>query len=497
MANKKKKYEGTMKMIKKYRYGGKMKQGGNIYNAPSHNQGGLKIDMLGNPTTKPNKTVAEVEGNETLDRNGLSKGYVFSDAIINPTTGNTLAADHAELIKKYGDKDDEISRNALKFGTKKLKEINEKALKSMSVQQANQGAPQMATGGYIPDPYSMLNISNTIGQMSNTLDPFGQMKLSAPGGTDWYTGYFTQKGTSPLPTISLPNSVQSKPEPMKTLPTMNLPSSVQSNNKTNIPLSDPKLADVFYDSEVYGGSGAGGGFDAGIEEIGKQLADAIGEDPGSALKIGAGIGSFISSFQPAEVDKPNYPNYAPGDAYYAQAGERDSQAIQNELRGYFNAANRLARDTSGNFQQAQSSVRQNAARLGQEAGKLKLQDDMYNDQIAMTRGAREDQKAIVTAQEDTRVDITNAQNRAMRQDQIQNFMNQMDRFGTEFQRKEYLRDQVANLNEMQKKQFYMDMLQMGMQFPDFTIDMGLAAEVLKNPDAYTTEDMERIIIKRQ
>ena len=441
------------KLIEKYTSGGRVS-----YDAPSHNAGGLRIDMMGNPSVDGN---AEVEKKETARRLGLGPTYVFSDDLVNPSTGNTFAEDHKTLLSKYADKDDELSRRALLFGEEQLMASND----ALRQQQDESPTEELQLGGWIPSFGTSAAIHNIGLQNQPQLDPFGQLSKSVPGGTEWYNEYIVTNPTQPVD--MLPTSAPSQ-----------------------IPVDDsiPDLNQYISSVDTQAG-GQGGGFFGNVLQ-------SIGDDPGAAVKAAGAMGSLVSSIQQAEEEKPRVPNYAAGDALMSQAGERDSQSIQNELRGYFNAGKRIARDTSSNFQQMQSSVRQSAARLGQEAGKLKLQDDMYNDQMLIQRAGREDAKSTVAANEQIRVDIADAQNRAMRQDQVQNFINQMDAYGTEFQRQDYLKQQTANLNDVQKKQFYLDLLTMAIQFPDFTVDVAKASEIMTNPDNFTAEDMEQVIIKR-
>lgn len=129
------KYGGKMN----YRHGGKMLKG---YEGPNHEQGGMPVNGMGNPTSR-SKATAEVEGGETY-----KDGYVYSDSLLN-TTGNTFAEDSKMINKKY-------SRNNTPDWLKnKTKDIEFKRLQAKNdnmremVEQVSGGMPEMRKGGYL------------------------------------------------------------------------------------------------------------------------------------------------------------------------------------------------------------------------------------------------------------------------------------------------------------------------------------------------------------
>lgn len=116
----------------------KMKMGGDFkqYDAPGHELGGQMIDMNGNPTM--NTPVAEIEKSENS-----YDGYVYSDTLINPDTGNTYAKDAKKVANKTKGKDD-ISKSSRVLQLMKLRMKNEDA--RLGAQTNEEGVPLAEEG---------------------------------------------------------------------------------------------------------------------------------------------------------------------------------------------------------------------------------------------------------------------------------------------------------------------------------------------------------------
>lgn len=137
-----------------FKFGGPMKQ----YNAPTHAQGGQMIDGNGNPSFMG---AAEIEKRETYSSFGPGDGFVFSDALTLPN-GMTLAEKAAEIEKKYGKKNDTISKDAKERELKKLAEYGE----SLKMQMAQQQQSLKMQGG---GPYNWAQIAT---KGMNSILPF-------------------------------------------------------------------------------------------------------------------------------------------------------------------------------------------------------------------------------------------------------------------------------------------------------------------------------------
>lgn len=148
--------EDTSPELPAFKYGGKMqyRNGGGIlkqYVGPKHEQGGMPVDAMGNPTSNQGNQIAEVEGGETSKDN-----YVFSDSLHNPNTGNTFADDSKMISKKYkrGIAGDYLKANTKELEFKKLSAKNTKVKEQIEAAKAllaggqpEQGMPQFNNGG--------------------------------------------------------------------------------------------------------------------------------------------------------------------------------------------------------------------------------------------------------------------------------------------------------------------------------------------------------------
>lgn len=128
-----------------FKYGGKMtyQHGGNLkqYNGPKHDNGGIPVDGMGNPTPR-GKASAEVEGGETY-----KDGYVFSDSLMN-ITGNTFAEDSKRINSKYKRGNaDWLATNTKELEMKRLEMKNDQ-MRSF-IEEPSEGMPEMKSGGYL------------------------------------------------------------------------------------------------------------------------------------------------------------------------------------------------------------------------------------------------------------------------------------------------------------------------------------------------------------
>lgn len=135
----------------KYDNGGEFKQ----YQAPTHEQGGQMIDKNKNPTSNPNKAVAEIEKKENS-----YKDYIFSDTL--PYKGNITFAKQAKKINdKFKDRQDVISKNSLDIELIELMQKNEK-IKQQVEQQTQLVQNIMRNGSYLPKATNGLKIPSEL-----------------------------------------------------------------------------------------------------------------------------------------------------------------------------------------------------------------------------------------------------------------------------------------------------------------------------------------------
>lgn len=130
--------------------GGKMKyaNGGDFiqYNGPTHEGGGIPIDSNGMPNSI--NPTAEVEGNETMYDNDISK-YIFSDRLMyDPKNKITFADQSKKINKKYKNDSDKIKEDTRKLELERLK--SEQEIFKYSISQ-DQNTQQFKWGGKYPD----------------------------------------------------------------------------------------------------------------------------------------------------------------------------------------------------------------------------------------------------------------------------------------------------------------------------------------------------------
>lgn len=422
----------------------RMRTGGMIsYDAPTHEHGGQMVDQMGNETNDPSKAKAEIETKEvSLRPSPFEDPYVLSDRLLNPLTGNTIATDALRMEKKMKG-DDDISLAGRKLSRSIMQRLNEQQKKATG---AGGQIYQMASGGYFnetdPEPqpgqpnyeerlkafrYLRDNPGATLPEQTATMGPLEDM--------------FPQVGdTGPAGVIGEPTTGA-------------------KDGKT--------LVDqiVTKDGASVGNPGFTETANAGLE----SLLPAIGDvNVGSALKVGSGILSGIMSLQKAEKEKLQQPDYSAGDRFYADLGI-DPQALKNQIMSSFNASRKSAQEGSGSFGQYMNRVRAGATAAGREMANVELTAKQYNDQVDMAAGQREDVKARTISQENIRQQTANSQNTAMRQDMIQNLLNQTDKFGTEMMANDVLEKTAKDMNDNEKKQLVVDIAAMEMKYPDFKI----------------------------
>lgn len=457
-----------------------MSDGGYIeYNAPTHEHGGHLIDKMGNPTNDPNKAVAEIEKKEVSIRSGTTgPSYVLSDFLINPQTGNTMAEDAKRMERKMKG-DDDISLSGRRLSRSILMRLNEE-----EKMKWGGSIKKMRPGGLTgePDPTEP-NYEERLAMFRYLRDNQGAT-LPSQQTTDMITPIEPATGMI----AELPNIQPG----IKTIGPNFGEGIVQIKNDPSLPISplpstgySPKLPDKYLNSDQ---------FSAALppEEMINGVTGLATGNIGAAMKLFSGISSAGMALQKPEKESFRPPDYSAGDRYYANLGI-DPQALKNEIMAASNASTSIAREGSGSFGQFMNRVRAVGAETGRQLSTTELQAKEYNDQIAMSQGSREDMKAQTIAQEQIRTQNADSANVAMRQDQIQNLLNQVDAFGTEMMANDVLEKTTANLNDAQKKQFVLDMATMEAKYPDFKISDEVKL-LLTDPDA-TWEQIREALAK--
>jgi hypothetical protein len=453
---------------KKMRAGGVLQQ----YNAPTHEQGGQMVDAMGNPTNDPSAMAAEIEKKEvSLKDSALSQPYVLSDHMINPATGNTYAKDATRMEKKMKG-DDGISRNGRRLAMEILMRSNEAS-------RQKYGGKILRAGGWPIE--SIANLSAGIGQAIGV--PPEEDENQAPQAMS--PEFYNKRLEDFRSLIMNPSQQPSDYASSNNFPdTANVPDPFGGNayERVTAPAANIDSTQQIDDREKVSLTPANSGM--------QSLLPLLGG--GEALKAGAGILSAGMALQPAEKEKLRVPEYGRGDQHFADMGT-DMQALKNQIMGMYSAARQGAQESSRSFGQYQNRLRGASTATGRELAGTELQGQMYNDRINAMRGQREDMKAQTVAAEQVRKQNADSANVAMRQDQIQNVLNQADRFGTEMMANKVLDETTKNFNDAQRKQFIIDMAAMEMKHPDFELNEELRS-LLADPDA-TYEQLRDAISK--
>jgi len=110
------------------------------------------------------------------------------------------------------------------------------------------------------------------------------------------------------------------------------------------------------------------------------------------------------------------------------------------------------------------------AGVGRNLAQVGLQEKQYNDQIRMSKGQREDNKAQVIASEQIRKQTADSQNKAMGQDLVANLLQNVNNYGTEFMKQDVLTKTLAAQDVATQRAFLNQLRMMNIKNPNFQID---------------------------
>lgn len=395
-----------------------MKMGGRLkeYIGPSHEQGGINVDANGNPSINP---VAEVEGGETKMKNPDLSTYVFSDSLIDPDTGRTFA-EQSKRIEKHMKGDDDISRKARMKMLMKLQEKNEQS-KAMEVEDLM----EFNDGGFLPVIGNVLDAYNTMNRDTDPVEPipYGSEIADAKRSREGFTA--TEQLPSGLPQSSLTDLGET--------PDINFGNTPQSttNNQLNL-------------NTIAGG-----------------------------LKGISLLGSMRDALRKPEQERLQMPDYSAGDEAYQNLATDYAPMLQ-ELNQQTSKGQQMLDEQVQGAGQRMARLNSLYGRAGRESGKLRLQQDQYNNQLQLQRAAREDRKAIGNSQERIRQQIAQSQNDATARLAGRKFMQDLSQVGSTLNKLQYAKDMMKNQNDLAQKAMKWQLSILGNKYTDFGI----------TPDAY-------------
>ena len=400
-------------MLPQLKFGGKVKE----YDLPTHEQGGGMVDKMGNPSSVG---TAEIEKKEVVytDKRGTNP-YVFSDTL-KDSDGKTFAM-KAKEYQKF-DKKDQVNQATYK------KLMNELQMKNDLAREMEEPAipQQMPNGGLINDP--ILNLGNPL---LPTLGQFQYPNVTAPGQL------IPQQQTDSSVVQDMTNlNLGTQINGQNTTPGLTLNTSPSGN-----PVKNP----------------------LGSLDLGKV---------GGILKGVALAGSAVDAFQKPEEEQLRVPNFSKGDkAYTGLGGSFDP--LRNDIVQQAKSGENQIMQSAGNFGQVMSRLNSLQAGVGRNLANVGLQEKQYNDQIRMSKGQREDQKATITANEQIRKQTADSQNKAMGQDLVANLLQNVNNYGTEFMKQDTMTKQLAALDKEKQRAFLTQLSLMNIKNPNFQINKDL------------------------
>lgn len=411
-----KKLEAPTNPFRTFRAGGKLK----AYDLPTHEQGGGMIDKMGNPSDKP---TAEIEKKEVVytDKRGTNP-YVFSDTL-KDSDGKTFAM-KAKEYQKF-DKKDQVSQSTYKKLMNELQMKNDLARENETQATNQEGLPRFDPGGILP--------GNPITLGNPLLPTLGQFKY---------------------PNVTAPGQLQTM-QPTETM--------VQDT--TNINLGTPITGQNTTPSLTLNTTPSGNPAKSGLGslDLGKV---------GGILKGVALAGSAIDAFQKPEEEQLRVPDFSKGNkAYTGLGGSFDP--IRNDIVQQAKSGENQIMQSSGNFGQVMSRLNALQAGVGRNLAQVGLQEKQYNDQIRMSKGQREDQKATITANEQIRKQTADSQNKAMKQDLVANLLQNVNNYGTEFMKQDAMTKQLQALDKEKQRAFLTQLALMNIKNPNFQINKDL------------------------
>mgnify|MGYP003531076673 CR=1 FL=1 len=408
---------GTGKVKSKDRYrekamGGFINDGFTQYSSGSHASGNdTQIDQYGNPVEQG---VASIQNKENM-----YKGFIFSDTLKNPETGNKFNTDAIKINKKYKNaRLDDITKSTLDFEMNKLQALNQEKINKKESKMARGGfinPPQMPYG----DPQQAYNEAwqFNYGEDPNAIQPIGLDPTVMQNGQ-----IMTDRSIVPqVPTLNLRSGVNS---------TGNKPLLSLNQTSTNTPVVEQPGSTMNQTSGT-------------IERSGLGTLDAIG----LGLKGAALVGSISDAVTPALKEPLITPDYSRADQYMQSANIDYSQSKQDSI-GVSNIASNNIRSMSGNAGQYMSRQSGRVAQLQDSLSRISEAQNNAQSQLNLTKGQYESNKAIDTANRQYQNQQANYQNEAQSNLFDRTLSADLSQIATQFGQEARAQEAIANNRDL-------------------------------------------------
>ena len=417
-------------------HGGVINNGFKQYSTGSHNSGkDLGVDVNGNASSNP---VAFVQNKENTFMVGNTP-FVMSDTLKNPETGNTFNKDAAKLNKSLPKASfNTEDKNTLKLGMERLAKLNN-SLKEMK----EGGKMTYEDGGpFVPrriDPFTgresnLISDAPAFDPMMEPLDFLPQISTPMVNRSSDKIAPF-----SPLPQADQYPSLLNRVTSPKPLTTAEPNTDVNSFVPEEAVSSNDPLQSYSGETAANTASSNSRGFDLNIPAIGLK-----------AISLGK---SLADSLEKPLVESPILPDYTVSDRYMKEANIDYTQARQNAT-GASNIGANVNRSASSNFAQYQNREMARTANLADSLANIDMQENNARSSLNINRANYEQGKSRDIANRKYQNRIDNLQNEATADFADQKLFSELSQVGSEFNKAENFKRQLANNKEMQK--FYVN-----------------------------------------
>jgi len=433
-----------------------MRQGGYLkrFMGARHEMGGIPVDS--NMNVNSMTPDAEVEGNETGYQSGSGQPYIFSDRLFD-ASGVTFADKSKQIDKRYT-REDGISKAT-------------KTIEMNMLSKKNDAAKQLAQVG----EQIMMKCGGKIKQYLGG----GQLPIHAPGG------YLD--GNPLKPFEDDPNNLMSSIDPFSGpyLPMSSLNDPMNSSltglpELTNVPRYNGLSQEAQF--AAMSNQPATSYDDKELIEEGPFNVTGLNEDKASSpdtpqtnlnkialgLKGSALVQSFIDSVRKPEQEKLQLnPNIAEVEQIMEGLGVDYTPAL-NQVLGARNAGISNARLADSYNTQAVLANKSIAA-SGRAAGDLKMREQEANVGIRAQEAQTKFQTGESVKNSKLYQQTTQSQNDAAQRGFVRDFYSNLSQIGSQFNKAQYVKDQIANNKEMAALTITEGLALLGAKYPEFGI----------------------------
>ena len=216
---------------------------------------------------------------------------------------------------------------------------------------------------------------------------------------------------------------------------------------------------------------------------------------GTGARLGSLAIAGARAFSRPEVEKEIYGDYSAGTEILKNQGI-DNQALINQNQRQAAASRRLATNSSRNFGNVVNRIADINSGLAAANNQARLQAKQYNDSVDRIIAQRQDRIAQENRGEKVRTNVVNAQNRAAKYNEVTNFLTSVGQFGSDLEKRQYIDETTAAMNEKNKKDFLLNILKIEAANPNTEINKDLLQKIINGDvSSLSADEMKDLIIK--